>query len=269
MLQTLQTILRANWEWRGQIGRLAIFDLMKRSRGAVFSYAWLFVRPAIFIFVFWFALEIGLRAGGDAEWPPYIIWLAAGLMPWFFMVDMMGPGANVLRRYSYLVNKIKFPLSAISAIYTCSSMLVELGLIVGLFGMYFFAGLPLDIYFLQVPIILLFMFVFWDCFSIWTSQLSALSKDFANLVKAMIQPFFWLSGIIYNTATLPLDWIQTVLLFDPVTFFVTAMRNAFYDKMWFWENPEMCWAFAFMFIAQLVLMLAVYKKTNEDVADVL
>ena len=117
VLSTLATILKDNWEWRKQIGRLALFDLVKKSRGAVLGWAWFFIKPAMYIFCFWFALEIGLRAGNsDAGAPPYILWLCAGLIPWFFMQDMLGPGLDVLHRYSYLVNKIKFPLSGISTI---------------------------------------------------------------------------------------------------------------------------------------------------------
>ena len=90
VLSTLATILKDNWEWRKQIGRLAIFELVKKSRGAVLGWAWFFIKPAMYIFCFWFALEIGLRAGNSAEGaPPYILWLCAGLVPWFFIQALM------------------------------------------------------------------------------------------------------------------------------------------------------------------------------------
>jgi teichoic acid transport system permease protein len=109
--------LRDNWNWRKQIARLSLFDLKKKSRGAVLSWGWFFIKPGMYIFCFWFALEIGLRVGNsDAGAPPYILWLCAGLIPWFFMQDMINQGSDVLHRYPYLVNKIKFPLSGISTI---------------------------------------------------------------------------------------------------------------------------------------------------------
>ena len=167
-MSTLGTILKDNWEWRGQIARLSLFELIKRSRGAVLSWAWFFVKPGMYIFCFWFALEVGLRVGsGGAEGaPPYILWLCAGMIPWFFMQDMINVGCDAMHRYPYLVNKIKFPLSAISTIYTGAEMLVELMLMVGLFVIYFVCGMQLDVYLLQVPILLVLMFVFWDMFSI-------------------------------------------------------------------------------------------------------
>lgn len=270
VLSTLATILKDNWEWRKQIGRLAIFELVKKSRGAVLGWAWFFIKPAMYIFCFWFALEIGLRAGNsDAGAPTYILWLCAGLIPWFFMQDMLGPGLDVLHRYSYLVNKIKFPLSGISTIFSGATLIVELMLMVALFVIYFACGMPLDVYLLQVPILLVLMFLFWNTVSILFSQLSAMSKDVKNLMSAMSTPFFWLSGVLFDVKDIHIGWVQTMLDFNPITFFVTAFRGAFYDKTWFWNDPSACVGFVVVFAITLLAALFVYKKFNEEVCDVL
>lgn len=270
VLSTLATILKDNWEWRKQIGRLALFDLVKKSRGAALGWAWFFIKPAMYIFCFWFALEIGLRAGNsDAGAPPYILWLCAGLIPWFFMQDMLGPGLDVLHRYSYLVNKIKFPLSGISTIFSGATLIVELMLMVALFVIYFACGMPLDVYLLQVPILLVLMFLFWNTVSILFSQLSAMSKDVKNLMSAMSTPFFWLSGVLFDVKDIHIGWVQTMLDFNPITFFVTAFRGAFYDKTWFWNDPSACVGFVVVFAITLLAALFVYKKFNEEVCDVL
>ena len=159
--------------------------------------------------------------------------------------------------------------SCISTIYTGATMLVQLMLMVALFIIYAACGMQFDVYLLQVPILLLLMFVFWDIVSIMFSQLSAISKDVKNLMNAMSTPFFWLSGVIFDVKSVPVDWIQTILYFNPITFFVTSFRGAFYDKVWFWEDPTLCAGFALVFVVTLVLALFVYKKFNEEVADVL
>lgn len=272
MFKTLSTIVRDNWQWRKQISSLALFDLKKKSRGAVLGWAWFFIKPAMYIFCFWFALSVGLRVGSSnaaAGAPPYILWLCSGLIPWFFMQDMLGAGVNVLHRYPYLVNKIKFPISGISGIYTGATMIVQLMLQACLFVIYFLCGMKLDLYLLQVPLLLVLMLVFWDMASIMFSQLSAISKDFANLMKALATPFFWLSGVIFNVKSVPIDWIQTILYFNPVTFFATAFRDAYYDKVWFWEDPAMLGGFVVVFVATLIVMTWVYGKLHEEVADVL
>ncbi len=270
-LSTLGTILKDNWEWRGRILKLSWFELVKKSRGAVLSWAWFFIKPGIYIFCFWFALEVGLRVGsGHADGaPPYFLWLCAGLIPWFFMQNMISTGCDVLHRYPYLVNKIKFPLSGISTIFTSAEMIVELMLMVVLFIVYFLYGQPLDLYLLQVPLLLVMMFVFWNMFSIMLSQLSAISKDVANLMKAFGSPIFWLSGIIFNIDAINIWFIKAIMLFNPVTFFVKAFRAAFYEKTWFWDDTYAFIGFCVVFLVTLITMCWVYKHFNEEVADVL
>lgn len=268
VFKTLATIIKDNWQWRRQIRRLAVFELIKKSRGAVLSWAWLFVKPLVFIGVFWFALDIGLRAGRDMD-PPYFLWLITGIIPWFFMRDMLGQGSDILHRYTYLVKRIKFPLSGISSIYVLSMLIIHLGLVVIMAVIYYVSGVPFDIHLLQIPILIIVMVVFFTMFSIMTSLISALSKDFKNLIAALVTPLFWLSGVIFNVASLPVAWIKVALLLNPVTFFATAYRDAFYYKVWVWENPHSLIAFAAVFVVTLIAMLLVYKRLHKEVPDVL
>ena len=269
-MSTLGTILKDNWEWRRQILQLARFELKKKSRGTALSWAWLFVSPAMYMFCFWFALEIGLRMGrtvdGDA---PYFLWLCAGIIPWFFMSEMIGGGSDVLHRYSYLVNKIKFPLCAISTLYLCASLIVHLALVAVLFMLYFANGQPLDIHLLQVPLILALVIVFWYMFSVLFSLLSGMARDVANLIGAFSTPIFWLSGVIFNVSNIDIDWVQTILWLNPVTYFCEAYRSAFYYRTWFWEDTWALVGFAIVFFGTLVFMLIAYRKLSKEVPDVL
>ena len=49
-------IIRENWRWRRQVWNLAKIDLVKTYRGAALGKIWLFVKPAVYILVFWVAL---------------------------------------------------------------------------------------------------------------------------------------------------------------------------------------------------------------------
>ena len=192
---TLSEILKEQWQWRKQILSLGLFDLKKTSAGAVLGPLWFFAKPAVYILVFWFALEVGLRSadqtGSDV---PYILWLMGGLIPWFYIQEILG---------SYLVTKIKFPLAGIPTIFSISTFVIQLGLVVALLVVYFICGQPLDLYLLQLPVALVLMFVFFNMFSLVTSLLSAISKDFMNLMKTLSTPLFWLSGIIFNVFKCP------------------------------------------------------------------
>ena len=264
-------MFKENWEWRSQIWRLSKFEHVKKSRGTLLSWGWFIIKPAMYVFCFWFALEIGLRGAraGATEGVPYIVWLASGIIPWFFMQEMISSGCDVLHKFSYLVKKIKFPLSAISTIFTSSHLLIQLMLQGCLLILYFMCGMSADIYLLQIPVALALMFLFWDIFSVGMSQITAFSKDVANLMKTLSTPFFWLSGVLFNLKAIDIEWIQVVMNYNPVTFFCTVFRDAMCEKIWFWEDPALCSGFAIVFVVTLVFSLFVYKRLNEEVSDVL
>ena len=267
---TLATILKDNWRWRAQIWQLALFDLRKQSRGAVLGWVWFFIKPAIYVFCFWFALDVGLRAGNvDPDAPPYILWLCAGILPWFFMRDILNKGIDVMHRYPYLVNKVKFPLSAISSIYLIASMIIQLALQVVLLIIYFVCGQHLDLHLLQIPLLLVLMYVFWFFFSLFMSPLCAMSKDVKNMMTALSTPFFWLSGVLFDVKSIDISWIQTILYFNPITFFVEAFRGATCYKTWFWDNPTVFGCFCIVFVLTIIFMCISYSKLNEEVSDAL
>ena len=270
-MRTFIDIVRDKWRWRAQIWNLGLFDLRKQARDTVLGPIWFFMRPAVYIFVFWFALEIGLRAGGSSSdsGAPYILWLMCGLIPWFYMQEMLNKGIDVFNRYPYLVNKIKFPLSSVPTIFNISIALIHCGLVVALFVVYFLCGQGLDLYILQLPVGMLLMWVFFDMFSLCTSCLSAISKDFKNLMHTLATPLFWLSGIIFNVFSLGYDWLIRILMFDPITFFASVYRCALFDKMWIWERTGAIEGFLVVFVVTFVLTLVVYARTREEVPDVL
>ena len=257
------------WRRRSQIWFLAVTELKKTCRGAVLGWAWLFIKPAVYVFVFWFALSLGLRAGGEATECPYIVWLTCGLVPWFFMQDMLGAGSNVYRRYAYLVNKVGFPMPAISAFYVLSKLIVYVVSFAILLGACAVGGVSVPPTVVQLPIIAMLMYLFFVGWSMLASPLSALSKDFSNLIKTLSTPLFWVSGIIYDVSALGIDWIQSVLAFNPVTFFAQAHRMALCDGVWLWEDPFMLGAFAFVLVLVLGAAVLNLRRVESEVTDVL
>ena len=271
MLAKLREIFTERWEWRSLVWRLSVFELMKRVRGSALSWLWIVARPLVYLFCFWFTIELGLRAGaasmGGSD-APYLVWLAAGIFPWMFMQEVLGKGVDVMHSLGHLVNKIKFPLPCVSSIVIGAATIVELILMALLVVIYLVFQMPIDVYLLQVPILFLLMVVFWDMFSMFMSLLSGLSQDFARLINALSTPLFWLSGVIFNVVNIPIGWVQLILLFNPITFFIRAFRAAICDKMWITSDVTACACFAIVFVVTVLACGWAYKRFGEEVPDV-
>ncbi len=268
-MNTLKEILQDHITYRNQLFKLAKADLKKTYSGAVLGGAWAVIRPAILIFVFWFAFTLGLRKGGDVDGYPFFLWMISGMIPWFYMRDMITGGANSIRRYKYLVTKIKFPISTIPTFISMATMITHIGLMVLLVIIFALFGYMPTIYILQLPIYTLMMFMFFTVWGLFAGVLSSISKDFLNLVKSLTQALFWLSGILYDASKIKQDWIREILMFNPVTIIVNGYRDVFIKHVWFWENPSQFLNFAIVFFVMAVLAVWVYGRLKRDIPDVL
>ena len=268
MLATLKQILSENWQWRHQIWDLAKIDLIKTYRGAALGKVWLFTKPAVYILVYWFTLSVGMRSGHDVNGQPFLLWLATGVFPWFFMSDAINTGSDVYRRYPYLVNRLKFPLSVISTFYTLSIMIIFACTMLFTLAVCLLTGVHLSRYLLQLPLVMVSMVVFWVAWSIMLSPRGAVSKDFSNLIKTLSTPFFWLSGILFQLSSLP-EIGQRVMAFNPVAWCVEAVRDCFVYKEWIWERPDELIPFLVVFAVVVLLALRNFKRLYKEVPDVL
>ena len=265
--------------------KLAKADLIKTFSGAALGWAWAVIKPAVLIFVLWFAMDLGLRLGkGTINGYPLILWLMAGLIPWFFMSEMLDQGANSLRQYSYLVTKMRFPIATIPTFVGISKLYVHIFL-VGIMTIFFlFYGFKPDIYFLQLPIYMFLMLLFFIAWAQFASLLSCISKDFYNLVGALIQALFWLSGILYDVNSMDVPgWLKLFLMLNPISFFASGYRNIFIYKVWIWNDHTTLWIrslgidteaypIAFFAVALFImsgLALWAYRKLYKEIPDVI
>ncbi len=230
---------------------------------------WALIRPAILIFVFWFAFTVGLRSGNDVEGYPFFLWLIAGMIPWFYMRDMITGGAGSIRRYKFLVTKIKFPTSTIPSFVSMGLLAVHGGLLLIMIAIFIGFGYMPTIYYLQLPFYVLLMFLFFTAWGLFSGVVSSISRDFLNLVKSLTQALFWMSGILYDANSIDYEWIRNILLFNPITIIVNGYRNVFIYHRWFWEDPQQLLNFAIVYIVMAVLAVWAYRKLKKEIPDVL
>ena len=197
------------------------------------------------------------------------MWLIAGVIPWFYISDMLTSGSDTIRKYSYLVTKMKFPVSTIPTFVSISKFIVHIALVIIMIIIFCVAGHTPTIYILQLPFYMLLMYIFFTIWSLFASLLSSMSKDFGNLVKSMVTAVFWLSGILWNPETIQIAWVKKLLMLNPVTFLTTGFRNCFINHTWFWEQPKRLMYFVIITVLMLILAIWTYKKLRKEITDVL
>ena len=104
--------------------RLAKNDFKTKYAGSYLGIFWAFVQPVVTVLVYWFVFS-KLRSGMVRE-VPFILWLIAGLVPWFYFQDCMNTGCNALIEYSYLVKKVVFRIEVLPVVKIVSALFVHL-----------------------------------------------------------------------------------------------------------------------------------------------
>lgn len=268
-MKTLLTIISEHIAYRKQIFKLAKADLVKTYRGSALGWAWAIIKPVVTIFVFWFAFTVGLRAGKDVNGYPYFLWLISGFVPWFYMSEMITGGAACIRNNKHLVTKMKFPVAVVPTFVSLSKFAVNLMLTVIMILIFVLFGYAPDIYYLQIPLYMIMMVLFFTVWGLFAGMLSAISKDFLNLVKAFSTAIFWMSGIIYNVNTIDIPWIRSILNYNPVTIVATGYRHTFIDKVWFFEDLYSMRCYIIVIAVMIILSIWAYKKLYKDIPDVM
>ena len=91
---------------RTLIFQLARNDFKKKYAGSYLGIVWAFVQPVVTVMVYWFVF--GMIRSSSPRPVPFVLWLIAGLIPWFFFQDGLTNGTNALLEYNYLVKNFIF-----------------------------------------------------------------------------------------------------------------------------------------------------------------
>ena len=265
-------MLKDHWTWKGQIMKLAVADLKKTYSGSSLGWSWAIIKPSVTLFVFWFAFSVGLRVKMGPEGFSFFQWLLAGMVAWFYISDIWSQGADAMRKYRYLITKMKFPVLTIPTFVSLSKLLVHIAILVIVVLVFILYGDWPDPYYLQLFFYLVLMFLMGTGWALLSSVMASLSKDFLNLVKTFSTAIFWLSGIMWDPksdAVADISWLQTVLAFNPVTYIVNGYRECFIYKIWFFEHPVHLAIYLGETLLVWALAIWIFTKAKHDLPDVL
>ena len=269
MMSVLKEIFRDHVRYRRQILKLAKSDLIKTYKGAALGWSWAVIRPALTIAMYYFAFSVGLRVGRPVAGYPYYLYLIAGMMPWFYISGTFVGGAASVHKYSYLVTKVRYPVSTIPTFVSLSKLATNAIVSLIVLAIFVVAGKGPDLYWLQLPFYFFLMFAFFTVWSLFAGLVSVVSKDFMHLVNSLNLPLFWLSGILYDVNSVSNRSLRRLLLLNPITIIANGYRDSLIYKVWFWEKPTALCDFGLAFLLMALLAMWAYKRLVKTLPDVL
>lgn len=267
MIRQLFIFLRDLYTNRQLIFQLTASDFKAKYLGSYLGLLWAFIQPLITILILWFVFQVGFKSVPVSNCP-FILWLIAGIIPWFFFADALGNTTNSVLEYSYLVKKIVFRVSILPVIKLLSALLIHLFFIVVLLFFFIVFKYPFTLHCIQILYYLVGLIVLIMGFSFFTSSVVIFMRDIGQLVSMMLQFGFWGTPIFWSLNIIP-EKYQLFLKLNPVFYIINGYREALIYKKWFWESWELTVYFWSVTLFIFILGSVVFKKLRPHFADVL
>lgn len=248
---------------------LAKDDFKLRFAGAKLGVIWGFISPFVTIILYWFVFQFGLRSGDLSNGMPYILWLVAGIVPWFFFNEAWVTTTNYLYDYSFLVKKVLFRVELLPLVKMLSALIIHVFLIDLVFVLYATYGYRVSLYSLQIIYYLICELALIYALSLITSSIAVFIKDTLQFIGIVTQILFWTIPIVWSPEFLGDSIVLRILKLNPVFYLVNGFRDSMIDKIWFWEKPLYS---VYFWMVTLILMgigIKIYNKLNKYFADLL
>lgn len=263
MLKWLKDII-AN---RRLILELSKSDFKMRYAGSNLGAVWAFIQPVVTVMIYVFVFQYGFKSV-PVENVPYVLWLIAGIVPWFFLSEALMNATNSLMEYSYLVKKVVFKINILPMVKIVSAIYIHLFFICITVAMYLMNGILLTGYAVQIIYYSLCTIVLVLGLAYITSSIVLFFKDLSQIVNIILQFGMWLTPIMWSVDMLGPKW-KVIMKLNPMYYITDGYRDALYNKVWFWEKSGQTLYFWIVAVVLLLVGSTVFQKLEKHFADVL
>lgn len=260
------------WNLRGLIWKLAKNDFKNRYAGSYFGRIWAFTQPVVTVLLYWFVFGHVMGKGkletiAQGVEAPYVLWLTAGLVPWFYFSEAINNGTTSLMEYSYLVKKMMFQIGVIPIVKLTAALFIHAFFVIFMLAVYFCYGYRPDLYLLQLIYYSFCLFAFVLALSYSTCAIVVFFRDLTQIINILLQVGMWATPILWNI-TLVSDRLQFILKLNPVFYIVNGYRNSMFAKVWFWQDSYTVY-FWTLTLALFIIGAYIFRKLKLHFADVL
>ncbi len=256
---------------RRLIWDLAKSDFRKRFVGSYFGVIWMFVQPVVTVLIYFFVFQMGFKNAPPIPGYPYVLWLIAGIVPWFYFSESLNAGTGCLQEYNYLVKKVVFQVEILPVVKVLSCLMVHVifvGIMLVVFLLY---GIAPRISWLQIVYYSFATTVFALGIVYFTSAVNVFFKDMTQIVSIALQVGMWLTTIMWDPAMFANHpaWLDQVVKLNPVWYLVTGYRDSMLTGNAFWERPTVTLYFWAVTAVLFLAGLQVFRRLRPHFPDVL
>ncbi len=259
------------WQNRKLIWKLAKNDFKTRYAGSYLGMVWALAQPVVTILLYWFVFGTIMKSrqqvAGNID-VPYVLWLTAGLVPWFYFSEAISNGTNALLEYNYLVKKVVFKISILPIIKIIAATFIHVFFACLMLVVYFGYGYHPSLYLLQLLYFSFCMFLFVLALSYATCAIVVFFRDLNQIISIFLQVGMWATPILWNINQLS-PAMQIIFKLNPIFYIVNGYRSAMFEKTWFWQDFYSTMYFWIVLVLLFGFGTLIFKRLKVHFADVM
>lgn len=250
------------------IQRLSVYEVKSTNNNNYLGLVWEVLNPLIQMSIYWFVFGLGIRGGQGVDGVPFIYWLSAGLVVWFFINPTMLQASKSIYTRLNMISKMNFPMSVIPS-YVIMSNFYQHVILVGIVTILFIVmGQGISIYYIQLVYYMFAALMLVFSLSLITSTLATIVRDVQIIVQSIMRMMLYVTPILWTPERLP-SVFQKIMYLNPFCYIVDGYRASLLGKSWFYEDISYTlyfWAFVFIL---LLIGTTLHVKFRKHFADYL
>ncbi len=169
-------------------------DFKNRYLSHYLGVMWAFIQPLIMVAVYWFVFTKGFGVA-KVSGTSFLLWLFAGMVPWFLLSDAIINGSYSISSQAYLVKKIVFEVRLLPLIKIGSSLMVNAGFWGFLFILCLYNHHYPTLLWLQLVYYLICIIALSLVLSVFFSAVMPFVADLGQIINILFQVLFWITPL--------------------------------------------------------------------------
>lgn len=255
------------YENRRVLVNLIRSDFKNRYLGNHLGIIWAFIQPLVMVVVYWFVFTHGFRSAA-VENVPFLLWLLAGMVPWFLLSDAILSSGGAIMSQSFLVKKIVFEVKLLPIVKIGSALLANIAFWIIMLVVCLCFGYYPELIWLQLIYYMICILALSLGFGLLISAITPFMPDMAQIVNIFIQVMFWATPIFWNKSLLH-GHLVLIYKLSPFAYIVDGFRDTLVDHASIFIHYNlMIWFWSFTLVL-FVLGNVVFNRLRPHFADVL
>lgn len=226
MIKSMSNILQEHKQNIRLMIKMAFMNMGRQTIRSSLGMFWTYFHDIVYILVF-IAFRLLLAGGGNVMGMNSTVYMMTGMIPWFFISDVLSQGSMAIRSNKGIVQSIRFPVSVLPTVEVLSIFLRRIfsfAMLIGvilLFGYIRYFHLFLFIYYIVCAAILSI------ALNLLISAFVAVSDDFRQLYDALLRVLIYTMPILWDFSKVHSIFIHVLLRINPMVYVVKGFRDAF------------------------------------------